>query len=291
MVETAVSEKRKVPVNRVIPFSSVDGPGSRTAVFLQGCNIDCKYCHNPETRNLCRSCGDCVDVCPEGALFKDSYGNVRYDRDKCVFCDTCIETCSFGSSPRILMLDAAETFSLIRRQVPFIRGVTVSGGECMLYPDFLRELFEACKEIGLHTLIDSNGTVDFSHYSDLLEVTDGVMLDIKAYDPEDYRRVTGGENDIVLKNASFLAEHGKLYEVRTVVVPGLFDAMDTVQRSARLLAPFTGGEKPDILYKLITYRENGVRSCYRIWQPPQKAFMEQLAEAACREGMERTVIV
>ena len=57
----------RVPVNKIIPFSAVDGPGNRTAVFLQGCNFDCRYCHNPETRNLCRNCGSCVEKCPKGA--------------------------------------------------------------------------------------------------------------------------------------------------------------------------------------------------------------------------------
>ena len=57
-------------VNRIIPFSSVDGPGNRTAVFLQGCNIDCKYCHNPETRHMCEECGVCVEQCPVGETGK-----------------------------------------------------------------------------------------------------------------------------------------------------------------------------------------------------------------------------
>ena len=66
----------KAVVNRIIPFSSVDGPGNRTAVFLQGCNINCKYCHNPETRGLCQNCGVCVEQCPEGALSAEG-GHVR----------------------------------------------------------------------------------------------------------------------------------------------------------------------------------------------------------------------
>ncbi len=66
----------KAVVNRIIPFSSVDGPGNRTAVFLQGCNIDCRYCHNPETRGFCRNCGVCADSCPAGALSMED-GKIR----------------------------------------------------------------------------------------------------------------------------------------------------------------------------------------------------------------------
>ena len=60
------------PVNRILPLSTVDGPGCRAAVFLQGCNLACAYCHNPETQNLCTGCGACVPACPAGALSLES---------------------------------------------------------------------------------------------------------------------------------------------------------------------------------------------------------------------------
>jgi pyruvate formate lyase activating enzyme len=77
----------KAPVNKIIPFSSVDGPGNRTSIFLQECNINCKYCHNPETRNLCINCMACVEKCPTGALLNVD-GKVTFDYNKCVLCDT-----------------------------------------------------------------------------------------------------------------------------------------------------------------------------------------------------------
>ena len=166
----------RVPVNKIIPFSAVDGPGNRTAVFLQGCNFDCRYCHNPETRNLCRNCGSCVGKCPKGALFTDEDGKVRFCPEKCCGCDTCIHVCPFGCSPRIRMMCAEEVFAEVKKQQPYIRGITVSGGECTLYPDFLEKLFVLARGAGLGTLIDSNGTLDFEKYPQLLAVTDGVML-------------------------------------------------------------------------------------------------------------------
>ncbi len=283
----------KVPVNRIIPFSSVDGPGSRTAVFLQGCNINCRYCHNPETRNLCIGCGKCVSECPAGALGREADGTISYDPKKCTFCDTCISVCRYGSSPRIRMMNADEVYMEIAKQIPFIRGVTISGGECMLYPEFLTELFTICKLHGLHTLIDSNGTVDFSGYPQLLSVTDGVMLDVKAFDEKDHISVTGYGNDAILKNADYLTKIQKLYEVRTVVVPGLFDASGTIKNTVHLLCEAAGGKEniSKIRYKLITYREDGVRNEYRFYQPPERHVMEALAELAQKEGMYQTVIV
>lgn len=221
---------------------------------------------------------------------------VGYDYKKCVFCDACIQTCPHGSSPRIRRLTAKEVFTEIKKQIPFIRGVTVSGGECTLYPEFLEELFTVCRKNGLHTLLDSNGTVAFRELSGLMAVTDGVMLDIKAFDSEQHRRTTGADNEQILKNAVWLKEHGKLYEVRTVVVPGLFDAEDTVRRTARLLGPgSTDGKRNSKMvqprYKLISYRENGVRKEYRRYPVPDRGLMETLAAAAREEGMKEVVIV
>ena len=105
------------PVNKIIPFSSVDGPGNRTAVFFQGCNWDCCYCHNPETRNMCTGCMACVQVCPVGALQNEN-GKVHFFPERCVGCDTCIKTCRFGSSPRICNLTPEETFEQIKKQIP-----------------------------------------------------------------------------------------------------------------------------------------------------------------------------
>ena len=104
------------PVNKIIPFSSVDGPGNRTAVFFQGCNWECCYCHNPETRNMCTGCMACVQVCPVGALQNEN-GKVHFFPERCVGCDTCIKPCHIGSSPRICNLTPEETFEQIKKQL------------------------------------------------------------------------------------------------------------------------------------------------------------------------------
>ena len=94
----------------------------------------------------------------------------------------------------------------ISSQIPFIRGVTVSGGECSLYCEFVESLFKLCKEAGLNTMMDSNGSTPFAGKDDLLAVTDGVMLDIKAFGEEDHLKVTAMPNKNTLENAVFLAK-------------------------------------------------------------------------------------
>ncbi len=279
----------KYPVNKIILFSSVDGPGNRTVIFLQGCNFDCKYCHNPETRRLCIGCGTCVTKCPAGALQRseENGGQVVFLPEKCVSCDTCIHICPHDASPRIRPMTAAEAFEAVKRQMPYIRGVTVSGGECTLYPDFLRELFALCKEVSLSTFIDSNGTYDFASDPELMAVTDGVMLDIKAFSGEDHLTVTACDNRQVLKNALFLAEEGKLFEVRTVIVPGLYDTEQTVLETGKLLKDYCG----QVRYKIIAYRPMGVRESYSHYPVPEQALLEDYAERLREMGWRDIVII
>jgi len=278
----------KAVVNKIIPFSTVDGPGNRTVIFLQGCNLDCKYCHNPETIGLCVHCGNCIMKCPSGALsMKDN--KVEYNIKKCVQCDTCIHVCPHGSSPKTCIMSSQDVFDQIRKQIPFIRGITVSGGECTLYPDFLKELFTLCKEVGLTTLIDSNGTYDFSKDVKLLNVTDGVMLDVKAFNNKQHEKVTGSDNRIILENVIFLAKSCKLYEVRTVVVTELFDAVETVRQIAKILRPYL--TKRDIRYKIIAYRPMGVRKQFSHYEIPPKEYLESLAVIMRAESFENIIIL
>ena len=276
-------------VNRIIPFSSVDGPGNRTAVFLQGCNIDCKYCHNPETRHMCEECGVCVEQCPVGALSMGENGKIDWKEELCVQCDTCIHVCPHGSSPRTHVMTAGETYKKVKKQIPFIRGITVSGGECMLQPQFLLELFRLAKEDGLSTMIDSNGMVPFQDYPELLEITDGVMLDIKAFDREEHREVTGAYNDIVLANAEYLARKSKLFEVRAVIVPDLYDTERSVRQMGEFLAPFLKINKFRI--KVIAYRPMGVREIYSHYEVPSREYLEYLAGILREQGFEDIIII
>lgn len=241
------------PVNKIIPFSLVDGPGSRCSVFLQGCNIACAYCHNPETQNLCYECGLCVDECPAGALRKQGR-HVRWDKSACVGCDNCIRVCPHKASPKIEWLTPRDVFGIVDPYRPFIRGITVSGGECTLHPEWMRELFGLCRAVGLGTLIDSNGMVDFAEHLDLLEVADGVMLDVKAWDGDVYRSLTGAVNDVVKKNLALLAGAGKIEELRIVVVPGRNDPEATIAGIAEVLGERVGETR----LKLIRFRSFGV---------------------------------
>ena len=199
------------PVNKIIKSSVVDGPGNRCAIFLQGCNFNCMYCHNPETINNCFNCGKCVDTCPANALSIID-NKVVWDDKKCVDCDTCIKTCDHNASPKIKYMNALDVMEVVKECMPFIKGITTSGGECSLHKDFLVELFTLAKKENLSCLIDSNGSLDYSSedFKELIDLADGVMLDVKAINNDIHLKVIGQSNETVIKN-DHRDHHGGAY--------------------------------------------------------------------------------
>jgi pyruvate formate lyase activating enzyme len=186
-------------------------------------------------------------------------------------------------------MTAGAVMAEIEPSLPFIRGITVSGGECTLYPHFLRKLGKLTRERGLTFFLDSNGSYDFAKDPELLELSDGVMLDLKA-DPDDsaaHRRVTGREGYDILGQAELLARAGKLWELRTVVSPGLFDAAALVEKACRRLAG-TGGT---LRYKLIRYRAVGVRpAAAAALAAPADGVLEELARLCGAYGVEAVIL-
>ncbi len=247
----------KAPVNKIIPFSNVDGPGNRMSIFFQGCPFNCRFCHNPETIHLCLSCGECVKRCPAGALRFDAEGKVVWDSKVCVQCDTCIKVCPHDASPKIRWMTVEEVLAEVRRALPYIAGITTSGGECTLQNEFLIALFSEVRKLGKTCLIDSNGSFDFEADPRVLEVSEGVMLDVKAVGKDWSDELISFPRDMVLKNLDYLLQAGKLYEVRTLIFPGRDrENEETVRYVAEHI-------QDGCYYKIIRYRPYGVRERYQ----------------------------
>ena len=235
-------------VRKIIAQSTVDGPGNRTAVFLQGCNIRCAYCHNPETQAL------------------------HDDEAK--------------------QMSVAEVLAEIRKGIPFIRGITVSGGECMLQTDFLTELLAAVKNLSVETghplscLLDSNGTIPFANYPELMAHCDGVMLDVKAWDQDVYHRLTQAPNDQTVKeNLIWLAEHQKLTEVRIVCLPEYVDVENILTNIAKTFDSI-GINAP---VRLLRFRPHGVTGELANHPMPTDEQMKVYADLAQSLGLHVTL--
>ena len=161
----------------------------------------------------------CVDKCPAGALKRDAEGKVRWASETCVQCDTCIRVCPHSASPKVQWMTVEEVLAQVKRTAPYIGGVTTSGGECTLYNEFLIELFTEVRKLNKTCLIDSNGSFDFEADPRVLDVCDGVMLDVKAVEPGWNDTLISYPRDRVLKNLDYLLKAKKLFEVRTVISP------------------------------------------------------------------------
>ena len=266
-------------VNRILPFSSVDGPGNRTAIFLQGCNFNCLYCHNPETINLCTHCTKCVADCPYGALTVTD-NKVVWDKSICEKCDTCLKSCCTNSSPKALYMTVEEVLKDINKTKAFISGITVSGGECTLQAEFLTELFREVKKLNLTCFIDTNGSTPLYEKPELVEVMDSAMVDLKSFHPTEHKMLTGMDNSVVIENIKFLASINKLYEVRTVVVPELLNNNYNIDMTSKLIASLN----PNIKYKIIKYRQLGVRTNMINSYTPSDEMMNELKGIAVKNG-------
>lgn len=207
-------------VSEITSFSTHDGPGIRTTVFLKGCPLRCKWCSNPETftrekrlfyiANKCQGCGRCEAVCPVGAIGKKEKGFRRIDRKTCDLCLKCLEVCmakAFQVSGR--EYTAEELFERLLREKPFYGkngGLTMSGGEALSQWEFTAEVFSLCKAEGISNVLDTTGYGSDEALERILPLTDLCLLDIKHMNSELHRHWTGVSNERILANARRIAK-------------------------------------------------------------------------------------
>ena len=197
--------KSYAKVHSIESFGTVDGPGIRFVLFLQGCHLQCKYCHNRDTWDV------------NGGEFKS--------------------------------LD--DIFDKIMRYKNYIYpngGVTMTGGEPLLQSKFIFELFKKLKKEGIHTCIDTSGSLPLTDdIKNVLSVTDLVLLDIKHIDDEKCKDLVGFSNKLELEFANYLSENGIKMWIRQVLVPGYTDAEDDLLKLKDFLSTLKTVEKVQIL--------------------------------------------
>jgi pyruvate formate lyase activating enzyme len=273
-----------------IPFSAVDGPGNRFVAFLQGCNFDCVACHNPSTIHVCHHCGACVEACEGGALGFDG-AEVLWNGSACTGGDACVRACRFDSTPKARALSVDELVAMVRGPAPFLSGVTVSGGEATLQAPFVRGFFAALRDddrlARLSRFVDSNGSAAAAVWDDLDPVMDAAMIDLKAFDDDVHRRLTGTSNAAVLASIERLAARGKLHEVRLLVLPGVNDDAAALARTAAWLHAVD----PGMRVKVIGFRRHGVRSVARGVPEPTPTELAAYAGALHAAGLRGVAVV
>ena len=237
------------PVADIRRLTIHDGPGTRDTVFVKGCPLHCLWCHNPESissrpqllfrSRLCVNCGACAELCPQKVHLFGEFGHTLV-RENCICCGKCAESCLPGALTLCgTVLTAEEVVRSVLRDKAFFLdsggGVTLSGGEPLLYPDFAAEVFRRLKEEGISTALDTCGAVSFAAFEKVLPWTDRILFDIKGMDSERHRRNTGRTNEVILENLNRLGRLNIPVEIRMPIVPGHNDDPAELARAGEFL--------------------------------------------------------
>lgn len=241
-------------------FAVHDGPGIRTAVYLKGCQLRCAWCHSPETQAFapellylaqkCSACGLCLDICPQHAiqpveaqppaadgLPQALSCQVAIDWAKCTQCGECTRVCYPGALKMSgTWISAGELVAEIVKDRDFFAasggGMTLTGGEATAQPAFARQLLQGCKELGIHTALETNGCAPWRVFQELLEWVDLFLYDIKHMDDARHRALTGSSNQLALSNLNALAQRGARVIVRVPCIPGMNDDAENIAATA-----------------------------------------------------------
>lgn len=217
-------------------------------------------------------------------------GKVVFDSTHCDQCDKCLDICPISASPMVTQYSVSQVLDIIRKHQVFLSGVTVSGGEATLQLKFVTALFSAIKADpafnDLTCFIDTNGHLGEKSWGQLLPVTDGVMLDIKAFSDELHLALSGHSNSKTLAAARLIHDVGKLHELRLLLVPG---QNDTAQE-AQAAVDFIGALDPNITIKLNAFQHHGVLGAGLNWPSMDCDGIEAFANRLQKGGLQNIIV-
>lgn len=229
-----IEQGKKALIFDIQKYSLHDGPGIRTLIFLKGCPLKCIWCCNPESqlpaqevefhKDLCINCGVCAGVCPRNAIGNHGSDRYKIDKSACINCGTCVKACPAGALRIIGRWTAvSEIMPEIRKDVKYYRksggGVTLSGGEPLIWIDFCEELLRDCYNSNIHTAVETTGCIPEKNIDRVKDYVDVFLYDIKSMDSGRHRILTGMPNDLVLNNIRRLRRDGKNVVMRIPLIP------------------------------------------------------------------------
>ena len=277
--------RHKGKIFNIQRFSTHDGPGIRTTVFMKGCALRCFWCQNPESQRIepellhnaedCVACGRCASVCRIGAV-KQGTAKAEVDRSRCTGCGDCIAACpedSFSVAGKDMTVDEVLS-ELLKDRTQYLNsggGVTLSGGDPLFQHVFSSALLKACKAKGLHTLAETCGYADRTVIKNIAPHVDIFFYDIKTLDNEKHKSGTGVGNAGIIENARWLAGAGKKTVLRMPMIPGFNDNEKEV-KSLVSFARELGLGPADT--DLLQYNPLGEAKYERLGRPAEQRFLQ-----------------
>lgn len=246
-------------IARIQRFSTTNGPGLRSTVFLKGCPLRCLWCHNPEMQafgtelmvyaKTCTSCGLCRSVCERGGHRLED-GTHFVQRENCLLCGKCEEVCPHHAVEMVgADVDAAEVVKKLLRDRVFYDngkgGITLSGGEPLAQFEFTKDILTRCKAEGLHTCLDTSGWG--GRAQELAEYVDLFLWDIKETDPARHLRVTNVELEPILRSLHEVDARGGKTVLRCPIIPGVNDREAHVEAVGELAQELRNVQRVDLV--------------------------------------------